>query len=340
MNIFLLDKPKAYESQYLKDMKDGLVKRIINSVGEGKKNMLSDAAKNILLPNWNSATPDTRNIERLLIAEPEELIQLNEKLMDALRKLCFGKAPTKELLLKIFNYEGIFDDSSKKRAFELSKNIGTQTCCYCNRQYTFTVEQTYEKKDKKGNIIKSGAKNNKDRIARPAFDHWFPKSEYPLLSLSLYNLIPSCHICNSSAKGATLVNLTEYIHPYVHRPGHPDIKFKAIPSIDSSQKWTISIERPKNSAEDKTISLFRLDEIYKLHDQLEVKDIMDFKDNYPDGYISDMMKKLKEEQIEDSLTKKDIFRMLFGIEYDEDKVLLRPLGKMKRDLIDELLRNE
>ena len=32
--------------------------------------------------------------------------------------------------------------------------------------------------------------------------------------------------------------------------------------------------------------------------------------------------------------------MLFGIEYDEDKVLLRPLGKMKRDLIDELLRNE
>lgn len=30
MNLFLLDKPKAYEGQYFKDMKDGLAKRIIN----------------------------------------------------------------------------------------------------------------------------------------------------------------------------------------------------------------------------------------------------------------------------------------------------------------------
>ncbi|MCF2658215.1 hypothetical protein JQM83_03300 [Parabacteroides distasonis] len=124
----------------------------------------------------------------------------------------------------------------------------------------------------------------------------------------------------------------------VHRPGHPDIKFKAVPSVLPNKKWTIKIERPDGSPEDKTINLFCLDDIYKLHDQLEVKDIMDFKDNYPDGYISDLMNRLRAENIGSSLSQKDIFRMLFGIEYDEDKVLLRPLGKMKRDLIEDLMK--
>lgn len=338
MNLFFLDKPKAYEKQYLNEMKEGLVERIRKGVGKDKKYELSNDAKAILLPDWNTDKPNTSIIERLLIAEPEELIKLNDKLMKKLQNLSFWNKPSNNLLLKIFNYEGIFDDSSKKRAFELSKNIGTQTCCYCNRQYTFTVEHTHENKDKKGNWIVKDAKNKDERIARPAFDHWFPKSQYPLLSLSLYNLIPSCHICNSSAKGSTPVNLTDYIHPYVHRPGHPNIKFKAVPSLNPSLKWNLSIERPKNSAEDNTIKLFCLDDIYKLHNPLEVKDIMDFKDNYPKGYVSDMMKRLKKDNINATLTQQDIFRMLFGIEYEGNKVLLRPLGKMKRDLIEELLK--
>ena len=50
------------------------------------------------------------------------------------------------------------------------------------------------------------------------------------------------------------------------------------------------------------------------------------------------MKRLEKENIYKSLTQKDIYRMLFGIEYDKDKVLNRPLGKMKRDLIEELLK--
>lgn len=338
MNLFLLDKPKAYESQYLKNMREGLAKRIVNGVVSGKKYNLNKAAKNILLPNWNTAAPDVSIIDRLLIAEPEELIQLNDNLMKALKKHYLKEEKLKKLLLKIFNYEGIFNDSSKKRAFELSNNIGTQTCCYCNRQYIFTIEHKHLIQEQQVKWTIKGAKNKDERIARPAFDHWFPKSEYPLLSLSLYNLIPSCHICNSSAKGSTPVNLTDYIHPYVHRPGHPDIKFKVVPSVKPGMKWAIKIERPEGSAEDNTIKLFRLDDIYVLHDPLEVKDIMAFKDNYPEGYITDLMNRLKAESISSSLTQKDIFRMLFGIEYDEDKVLLRPLGKMKRDLIEELLR--
>ena len=38
------------------------------------------------------------------------------------------------------------------------------------------------------------------RIHLPDIDHIFPKKKYPLLSLSLYNLVPACNRCNSRFK--------------------------------------------------------------------------------------------------------------------------------------------
>lgn len=56
-----------------------------------------------------------------------------------------------------------------------AQRIGVTTCPYCNRSYIFTSS-------------KSGT--------RPQYDHYFPKSKYPYLALSMYNLIPCCSICN------------------------------------------------------------------------------------------------------------------------------------------------
>ena len=91
---------------------------------------------------------------------------------------------------KIFSYKK-FTTKKKKEydAYDLAKNLDIPTCPYCNRTYTKTV------------ITK-----NREKIIRPEFDHWFPKNQYPLLALSFYNLIPSCHICNSNVKGETKFN--------------------------------------------------------------------------------------------------------------------------------------
>ena len=99
---------------------------------------------------------------------------------------------------KIFNYKN-FTTKKKKEydAYDLAKNLDIPTCPYCNRTYTKTV------------ITK-----NREKIIRPEFDHWFPKNQYPLLALSFYNLIPSCHICNSNVKGETEFKLDSHFHPY------------------------------------------------------------------------------------------------------------------------------
>ena len=326
MTLFELDLPKAYESKYLALLKGKLIERIKNGLQyEGTRIELDDEVKKILVPHWDTDNPDTSRIERLLIAEPEVLVKLNDDIKAEIAKLDEAKRPDDKTLEIIFGYEVVFNTASKSKAYKLALEIGANTCCYCNRQYTFTV-------------VRNGNKNKEDRLTRPAFDHWFPKSKFPLLSVSLYNLIPSCTVCNSSAKGDHDVNLRDYIHPYVHKPQHPKIKFVAEPATEPDRNWTLKIERKKNSPEDKTIKMFYLDEIYKEHDKLELKDLMDFRDNYSDGYLKDLMQFLIDNKMDDSsLTREDVYRMIFGVEWNDDKHLDRPFGKMKNDILKEII---
>lgn len=70
-------------------------------------------------------------------------------------------------------------------------------CPYCNRQYIFTLSNGH---------------------VRPQFDHYYPKSRYPYLALSLYNMIPSCSICNMAK--SSLDTLKEPIlYPFVEEMG-------------------------------------------------------------------------------------------------------------------------
>lgn len=315
-----LEKPVWFHSEYERTMLDGLVGRIKNGRQHNKHpRTLSSKAKEILLPGWNTDSADTSILKKLLISEPKALKKLNDKLMKALSELPYLARPDKELLLDIFNYEGIFNDSGKKRAFWLAKNIGRNTCVYCNRQYIFTVE--------KGN-----GRSPSERIARPVFDHWFPRHKYPLLSISLYNLIPSCPVCNSSAKGSAVFDLNDFIHPYVHEKGKPNITFAAIPADGEMLQWTVNIQCPKDSKEENSVQAFFLREMYAMHGALEVSDIMSFKSAYPDGYLSDLFDKLLKDCVR-PMTKQDVYRMLFGTEPEPDKFLDRPFSKLKHDLL-------
>ena len=323
MTLFELNKPKHIEKEYLESMKDGLIDRIINGKIKGKSRvLLSDSMKSILIPNYNGGQPDYSRVETLLIGEPSRLFQLNNQIKGEINLV--KDRPSDCDLEVIFDYDGIFNSTSKSKAYNLSLKIGANTCCYCNRQYTFTV-------------VTNGNNNSNDRITRPAFDHWFPKSKFPLLSISLYNLIPSCTICNSSAKGSQNVDLENFIHPYDTTHSKPKIEFMAVPSTEDGKRWTIKIDRKQGSREDNTIKLFCLDKIYKMHDLLELKDIMDFKENYSEEYLKELMDLLKNKSINPSLTTKDVYRMLFGVEYDDDKNLDRPFGKMKNDILKNIL---
>jgi 5-methylcytosine-specific restriction endonuclease McrA len=67
------------------------------------------------------------------------------------------------------------ENKTKWSAYTFTRMLNIDVCPYCGRQYVFTIS---------------------DGNGRPQIDHYYPQSEYPFLSCSLYNFIPSCPQCN------------------------------------------------------------------------------------------------------------------------------------------------
>lgn len=319
------------EAEYKKKLLPGLMNRIKAWERRSGTTALYRWFRAELLPDWNEEEPKQTDIlEKLLTAKPTEAYSLNKRLMEKLvngydeSKLAGKMLPKSykrrfRVIENIFDYEGQLS-TSKSRPYWLAERIGHNTCTYCNRQYTFTVS----------------GKNDRERITRPAFDHWFPKSLFPLLSLNLYNLIPSCTICNSGAKGDMIFKLGEYVHPYEQTDDEPQFKF--VPEVASEGGWHVILKRDAAAYPevDKTIKAFALDRIYDMHGNLEVKDIMDFAQAYNSTYLKSIYELVSKDLGGSGFSQEEIYRMLFGTEMVSVKNLDRPLSKLKRDLLEYL----
>ncbi len=323
-----LEKPsQTVRDEYARKLMPALIKRIKYGVPyDGTGVVLADNAKAVLLPDWASDKPkDTKRLKKLLISEPADLVTLENDINNEFAGLAEADKPSNSVLGTIMGYTTVYDSSSKSKAFWLAKSVGKNTCVYCNRQYVFTVER--------GDGIVA-----EERIVRPVFDHWFPKSTHPLLSLSLFNLIPSCHICNSSVKGSDEYTLATHIHPYVHEDGHPNFTFKVAAAAKKELLWEVILDAVPDSKEEKTINDLCLNEIYSMHGMTEVNDLMEFKQKYPTGYLKQLMQDILKDASRNgyTLTIEDVYRMLFGTELQQDKFLDRPLSKMKYDILHDM----
>ncbi len=101
----------------------------------------------------------------------------------------------KKDLESIFSYTSFRNEYDGWGAYKLTKLLDINTCPYCNRQYTHTYYSDTKK-------------------TRPELDHYYPQYKYPFIGLSLYNLIPSCHICNSNLKFKDDFYNDLHVHPY------------------------------------------------------------------------------------------------------------------------------
>lgn len=194
-------------------------------------------------------------------------------------------------------------------AYYFVEKLGLKTCPYCNRNYTFIVD----------------GDNGK---LRPETDHFYPKSIYPFLAMSFYNLIPSCPICNHTKSSKSAENL---INPYdikdddfcfTYKP--TDISFSQI----ESQKYdmdSFEIEFKKNN---KNIEIFKLDELYKQHKDIVV-DLLMKKAYYPKSYIEELENNF-------GFTKDEIYRYLLNNYKKDEDLHKRPLSKLIKDISEEL----
>lgn len=239
---------------------------------------------------------DEDNLRKVLVGKPNELDEI---------KTLFSNKPE---IKQIFHYNN-WIKYDKYNAYDLARELDIPTCPYCGRMYTKTV------------ISEKGKK-----IVRPDFDHWFPKSKYPLLALSFYNLIPSCNICNSGLKGAYDFELDTHFHPYHKAEG---FKYTFSYDLDAYEKPRVKIVTENDFSKD-SVKAFELEEIYKTH-QDEVEDLLKIRQAYSENYIE-----ILNNFSGINLSKEEVYRLAFGTHLTEDKFDRRPLSKMKRDILTEL----
>lgn len=219
-------------------------------------------------------------------------------------------------LQKIFSYE-FFAKKSKHSydAYELAANLDIRTCTYCNRQYTSTV------------ISEKGIK-----LTRPQFDHWYPKTKFPFLALSFYNLIPSCSTCNGSIKRDEIFRTDSHLHPYLRFVDENDFKFSYEHSIKSRNGIKVKLIYPSDDIIVKrTMKSLKIEEIYNAHTD-EIKDLIKLRKMYSDRYLSILSKNTYKGL---KMGKEELYLLAFGTHFNEKNFSKRPLSK-KKDLLKEL----
>lgn len=184
-----------------------------------------------------------------------------------------------------------------------------------------------------GNELKQKQKRHFD------LDHALPKSECPLVALSLYNFVPSCPTCNQrlkktfvlGRKGIPNINLSPTSETF---EVCDNMKFFILPRklpdrLDASEhpeNYHLIIDTHNNDDVDYYVKLFKLRERYDFHKIIALH-WMDMKKRYNATNISMMASLVKSVGITAQQIKSDIFQE--GLDRDES----RCFSKLKSDIL-------
>ena len=304
---------KEILNNFYEEQKINILKRIKyiknNKFTRNKKTF--NITKNKKIKKILEKFENEKYLKVFLLAKPDTLL----KIIQQFENDCFlKKARDKKETLHNVLYS-VFVDYGYNKIDKLKfiNNIGLNTCPYCNRNYIFTVS-------KKGSI-------------KAEIDHFYPKTFYPYLASSYFNLIPSCPTCNGFGAKESKDTYRDYhiINPYLIKLN--DFKFSIKPqSVDfldkiGNKKYdynNFEIEIYGNSDNKK---MFSLEELYSQHKDVIVE-LLIKKAYYPQSYIDELSKF--------GFNQDEIYRYLLCNYKQENDLHKRPLSKLIKDISEEL----
>ncbi len=110
---------------------------------------------------------------------------------DLARLTAFGK-----IVNKVFNYD-LYRKKSECGRYCAQLNL--RYCPYCNEQVIQVITQ-----------------GNNQKVLHQ-LDHFYPQARYPYLSVSFFNLIPGCSVCNSQLKSEKNFDIDTHFNPFHKR---------------------------------------------------------------------------------------------------------------------------
>lgn len=227
---------------------------------------------------------------------------------------------------KTFNYLKFTNDKDDGR-HDIITSLNISVCPYCNRQY----------------VTSYGDSKNKKTTAD--LDHYYPKSKYPYLALSLYNFIPSCQICNSRMK----LNKEGHLYPYEDECGDKAIFKTSNNSINGilnskATDFKIEFEIQYDKISDteykqrleKSKEIFKLEEVYKDSHNKYILDMLHTIEHYPDSYLETIAEIFgKKEEIGKKEELKKELRSLLKKPYEDRIERNDTLAKLTKDILTE-----
>ena len=260
-----------------------------------------------------------------IIRNYDEILTLHPKDFDAYKETHFNMLSDKQLTTKSGNicfYDAIvkamrYEEVRKTEIVKYIEKLGIKTCVYCNTQYASTI------------------RHYNQFIAGYEIDHYKPKSKYPFLCISFFNMQPSCASCNrwksdEESKFNLYTDEIGNINPFLFSLNESSIiKYMLVQSNDVL-KITVSSQEPglvSNHNE-----RFRVEALYQSFKD-EAEELLWKYKTRNNTYI---------DQLIDSFTRlfpykrDEIKRFLYGFYSQEKDIHKRPLTKMKQDIAKQL----
>jgi 5-methylcytosine-specific restriction endonuclease McrA len=213
-------------------------------------------------------------------------------------------------IAELFDYQHKFQ---KPISDIFSANLDIYTCYYCNIDFVNVFD------DSTGET-KSGY----------TLDHIKSKGEYPHLTLSLYNLIPACYICNTKIKREQdlgNVSPTSKAFDFDER-----VKFKTFMinknlQIHKENDFELLLKEDFSDIYQKYLEVLELDGRYAYH-KYKVIELINKHKTYPDSRIRELAELTQK-------TEEEVKQDIFG-EYLPNALHKRPLSKLSKDISAEL----
>lgn len=219
-------------------------------------------------------------------------------------------------LASVFNYDMLRNGS---RDLGLIKYLNIKTCAYCN----INLIETYQADKERTSV---------------SYDHFYSQVKYPYLSVSLYNIIPSCGYCNENLKRVKELSLDSHFNPYYSFPMDSCFNFTLNSYVindifDHDYNIDITCSR-LSSRVDNTLSTFHI--LQRCNAQKDIVNLIWFmKDGYNDNIINEKIR-LYSRKLGHQITKDELFETELGFNFSQSETLTKPFNKLKRDITLEL----
>jgi len=268
------------------------------------------------------------SFKELLVAPFSELVKIAKEfkdLMDAVGTDARRTAIKTQLKNEVFKYDDYYQSHKIAPFFrEHAEEMKIHTCHYCNMAYINTFDYVDD------------SDGTKRKMSHFDLDHVMEKSEYPVLAFSLFNLVPSCPVCNERLKRDKAMGKSQRLlkkfspsSGAFRFDGQVSMKLMPIggtikrPFMKNRDAYELDFDCHIDKSYQKYVKMFRLKERYNYH-KVEALRLKDLKMKYPATNVSSIASLL-------GLTFDEVNEDIFGLRFTKEEH--RCFEKLRRDML-------